>query len=432
MGMAIKAEMGEAGRGLWDEWSATSSKYDRSDQDTVWRSFKKNGIGIGSLFHRAQEAGWVDPINDLYERACNAKPDPEPDDKKAHYIQFARPIVHYEEFGKQIKIDYLIRDVYALGHTSNTFGPPGGGKSALLSSAAVHIGASADKWLDFPVKRRAASVIFALERGLLTQKRIWAESQREQFGKVPVVVSPGMINLTDPTCVDMIMGTILKTEDDLGLPVEFIVIDTMAKGIAAAGGDEDRARDQNRVYGHFRDVHDQMANWHPIHIATIGHTGKDETRGQRGSNAAEGDNDVQFQLAQNGEIRNVSIFKANEMPEGDLLRFQMTPYISGEVDEDGRPVEIWIAGKCRQQEAPKPGGVTLTQNQQTMYRILFDAGLQGLSTLEWNDKSREVGIGTRRPATLYDIQCSLTDKKLVREYGGRWYVDHKSDDPAPA
>jgi hypothetical protein len=58
MGMAIKHELGEGGRGLWDEWSATSSKYEARDQDKVWRSFKSNGIGIGTLFHRAQAAGW--------------------------------------------------------------------------------------------------------------------------------------------------------------------------------------------------------------------------------------------------------------------------------------------------------------------------------------------------------------------------------------
>jgi hypothetical protein len=430
MGMALRAELGDAGRGLWDQWSATSSKFDQRDQDSVWRSFKGNGITIATLFHRAREAGWIDPVEALYERACNKTPEPSgSDDKRAHYIQFARPIVRFEEFGKHIKMDWLIKDMLALGHTSNTFGPPGSGKSALLGSAAVHSGAGATEWMGFPVKRRAASVFFALERGMLTQKRIWAESQRSQFGEVPVVVSPGIINLTDPACVDVIVGTILKAEDDLGLPVELAIIDTMAKGIAAAGGDEDRAKDQNRVYGHFRDVHAKMANWHLLHIAAIGHTGKDESRGQRGSNAAEGDNDVQFQIATDGDIRSVSIYKANEMPEGDLLRFQMVPYRSAEVDDDGKEIEIWIAGKSQQQESPKASRIKLTNNQQTVYRILFDAGPQGLSTLEWNDKAKAVGIGVKRHAALYDIQCALRDKKVVREYGGRWFVDHKSDDP---
>lgn len=438
MGMALKQSLGDdAGRPLWDEWSRTSDKFDEHDQGKVWASFKSNGISNGTLFHRAKQAGWKDDVADqAYERIIGSLREksepvaPGADDKKAHYLQFARPIVRYEEFGKKIKIDWLIRDVLALGHTSNTFGPPGGGKSALLSSAAVHIGADADQWMGFPVKRKAASVIFALERGALTQKRIWAESRRERFGEVPVVVCPGMINLMDSACVNTIIGTILKTEDDLGLPVELAVIDTISKGIAAGGGEENSAKDQNRVYGYFREVHEAMANWHLLHIATVGHTGKDETRGQRGSNAAEGDNDVQFQLSQNGEIRDVSIFKANEMPEGDLLRFQMTPYVSGEVDDDKRPVEIWIAGKCLQ-EAPKASAVKMSKNQQTMYTILYNAGPQGLTTLEWTDKAREIGLlpEKRAFASAYDLREALRSKKLVREYAGRWHVDHKSTDP---
>ena len=110
---------------------------------------------------------------------------------------------------------------------------------------------------------------------MLTQKRIWAESLRDQFGGLPVVVSPGMLDLMDPACVNVIVGTILRAEDDLGLPVEFISIDTVSKGIACGGGEENAAKDQNRAYGHLRNVHEAMARWHPLHIATVGHTGKE-------------------------------------------------------------------------------------------------------------------------------------------------------------
>jgi len=55
-----------------------------------------------------------------------------------------------------------------------------------------------------------------------------------------------------------------------------IVIDTYAKGIAANGGDEDKARDQNRAAANLRRVQSLV----DIHIALVGHTGKDESRGR--------------------------------------------------------------------------------------------------------------------------------------------------------
>ena len=59
-GMALKDELQEAGRRLWDEWSRRSDKYNERDQDATWRSLRRNGIGIGTLFHHAKMAGWRD------------------------------------------------------------------------------------------------------------------------------------------------------------------------------------------------------------------------------------------------------------------------------------------------------------------------------------------------------------------------------------
>lgn len=60
MGMALKA-LGDTGRGLWLDWSATSEKYDPADAARVWASFKDEGVTHKSVFSEAQAAGWVNP-----------------------------------------------------------------------------------------------------------------------------------------------------------------------------------------------------------------------------------------------------------------------------------------------------------------------------------------------------------------------------------
>ena len=59
--MAIKSEFGEDGFEMWDQWSSLSSAYRAIDARHVWKSVKAGkGIGIGSLFYDAKQAGWKD------------------------------------------------------------------------------------------------------------------------------------------------------------------------------------------------------------------------------------------------------------------------------------------------------------------------------------------------------------------------------------
>ena len=431
IGMAIEAHYGDAGRSLWDEWSATApDKYSLDDQDRVWRSFKGSGVTIGTLFHYARHGGWEDDTKKLYEEWCRKQGgQPKDDDEaKSKYLLSARSISYFEDFNRALKLDWVIKNLFAREHTSYLIAPPGGGKSALLSSAVTYLGVGKD-WRGFKIPKRCASVIIPLERGSLVKKRIWAESAREGLGEVPVAVSPGMIDLRSPKCVDEMVGTILQAEDRFGLEVALLNIDTFGKAIAAGGGDEDKAKDQNPAWGNLRRVHEAMARWHSIHVNVIGHTGKDQSRGARGSNAAEGDNDLLLQIRSDGPIKDVEIVKANELPEGPLMRFKMSPFNTAEVDEDGCPIEVWILDS--EELAAAKSGIRrpLKPNQKTAYRILYDAGPQGLSQEDWNEQLRANGIGTARKADIIDIRMELKDRRLIREYAGRWFVDHKSEDP---
>jgi hypothetical protein len=58
IGMALKAELGEAGFELWDGWSSGSPKYDARQMAAKWRSFDGRGITAGTLFHFARQHGW--------------------------------------------------------------------------------------------------------------------------------------------------------------------------------------------------------------------------------------------------------------------------------------------------------------------------------------------------------------------------------------
>jgi hypothetical protein len=114
------------------------------------------------------------------------------------------------------------------------------------------------------------------------------------------------------------------------------VIDTFAKGIAAGAGDEDKARDQNKCLTNLRRLHERAE----LHVAIVGHTGKDETKGSRGSNAHPADADLQVQIF-GDQIKSARVIKGNDQPEGELTAFKLESAELG-VDEDGDPITTAI------------------------------------------------------------------------------------------
>lgn len=58
MGMAIKSELDESGFDIWDRWSKESESYHARDARNAWRSFRKNGTTIGTLFYEAKQRGY--------------------------------------------------------------------------------------------------------------------------------------------------------------------------------------------------------------------------------------------------------------------------------------------------------------------------------------------------------------------------------------
>lgn len=314
---------------------------------------------------------------------------------------------------------HVIKGVFARGETSAWIAKPGGMKSALLTSAAVNVARGVD-WFGYKNKAGpVGAVYFAVERADLVARRLRAHRERDQLDDLPIAVVPAMINLMDPATVPKVVSTIREIEDALGVPVGFTVWDTFAKLIAAGGGDENLARDQGRVFANLERIKNEIF----AHVAIIGHTGKDESRGMRGSNAALGDADMMVMIS-GDNVRTASVIKANDAPEGTLFSFKSQNHDFGP-DEDGDPQTVNIVSpEVAETPAARKSGDSLTPNQRTMFSILHDAGPNGLTTDEWNAVAREAGIGVNRRATLFDIRGVLKAKEMVTCHNDRWTVRH--------
>jgi hypothetical protein len=284
-------------------------------------------------------------------------------------------LTYFGEIGETALKQWLMKGVIAKGETSSWIAPPGKGKSALLTDIVIHVASGAD-WRGYRSKERCGVVYFALERADLVKRRLIAHARRDSLADLPIAVAGQVIDLMSPACVAAIVSAIRAAEAKFGLGVGMIVIDTFAKGIAASGGDEDKAKDQNITLANLRRVQEQTG----AHVAIIGHTGKDESRGARGSNAHVGDTDLQVQL-RGDDIKTAEIIKANDQQEGVLTRFKLETFELGRDEDDDAITTAILSAETFDESATKAKDkdrAKLTANErralEMLERAVIDAG----------------------------------------------------------
>ena len=240
---------------------------------------------------------------------------------------------------------WLIKGIIARGETSAWIAPPGGLKSALLAELAKSV-ANQEDWHGMKAKACYGVLYFALELADLVRRRLAAMHIRdgytaENMSEVSIAVCDRMVDLTRPDAVNDIKRTVDQFRDEicLGGPA-LLIFDTFAKLIAAGGGDEQQAKDQGKVFANIQRIKEVCGN---PHVAIVGHTGKDETRGARGSSAFLGDVDVMVQIS-GEDVKTATVIKANDLPEGPLFSFKGEVHQFG-FDEDGDPITVNIISK---------------------------------------------------------------------------------------
>jgi hypothetical protein len=313
---------------------------------------------------------------------------------------------------------WLLKGVFARGESSAWISAPGGMKSALMASAAIHVAAGLD-WFGYRSKEAAGVVYFAIERADLVRRRITAHRRRMDLAGLPIFVVRVPIDLTTVGAFKKVVDTVRDIQERYKVSIGFVIIDTFAKLMGFGGGDENSAKDQHAIFANVQRVKDCT----DTHVALIGHTGKDESRGMRGSNAALGDVDLMVTLS-GDTIRTATVTKANDAPEGPLFSFASEVHDFGP-DGDGDPVTVNVVSS-EQQATPAATArePKLTANQRTLFAMLHATGTAGLTLEDWNSQAREAGIGVKRKADLNDIRAALLSKRLVRQYGDRWTVQH--------
>ncbi|MGQ3663188.1 helicase RepA family protein [Citrobacter braakii] len=193
------------------------------------------------------------------------------------------------------ELDYTMKGYLPANSLCSIYGPSGSYKSFLAVSWACHI-AAGHKWAGRSVS--GGSVLYVVgEGGIGIPRRIRAwenvHNDTNRLDNLYLVNRPVFPVRREE--VSQVILAARQVEATTGQPVKFIVIDTLAR--CFGGNDENDARDM----GAFIEGCDTIKRETGATLLVVHHSGKDGSKGARGSSAFRAALDAEFSVRREGE-----------------------------------------------------------------------------------------------------------------------------------
>jgi len=228
-------------------------------------------------------------------------------------------------------IDWIVKDYIEADSLGLIYGPPKCGKSFLAIDWACSI-ATGTAWHGRKVQQGAVFYLAGEgHNGLARRFASWSLSHGVSLKDAPLAISNRAAPLTDEDSARKVAQAIEHLAEIHGAPA-VIVVDTLARNF---GADENSTQDMNTFVQHLDEI---RANW-KCTVLVVHHTGKDKSRGARGSVALTGAIDAGYSVDRD-ELGMINM-EPTEMKDAELpkpLFFKLESVKLPMVDEDGNDV----------------------------------------------------------------------------------------------
>jgi hypothetical protein len=298
---------------------------------------------------------------------------------------------------------YLVKGWLDRGSASVVYGESNVGKTFFAMDLALHVAARLP-WHGVRVagmgdREWPGQVYYlALEGGSGFSNRICAmRSERPDiFERIEsagdFVPWPVAIDLHGATDGQAIAYAINETSE----PTALIVIDTLAR--AMGDGDENTAKDMGQFVRNIDLIRKQTG----AHVMVIHHSGKDTSKGARGSGSLRGAIDTEIELTRSGSVVMAETKKQRDMPSDKVFAYTLRSVFIGN-DEDGdavtsavvdvaEPVKKAMRLKGQALIAMQAFGDALADHGETKAGEAFPSNRQCVSLDSWREYCDRHGL----------------------------------------
>lgn len=326
--------------------------------------------------------------------------------------------------------DWTIRGYVPPDSFGAVIGAPECGKSFAVLGMACSVAASVPAY-GLEVRKSGPVLVVIGEGRNAYANRIaaWSLHNRVAGHRLNLHVSTMATELTNEVAVAELEAVIDDFMRTHGAPV-MVIIDTLARNFGP--GDENSTSDMGRAIV----ACDRVRELTKAAVILVHHSGKDETRGARGSTALRGALDFEFRMSREGDVVRLEATKMKDAERPPTMAFRFERVSLGVVDSYGEeassavlvPLEVDETGR---HAAParvvgkhqKLALGLLRERYATCYANLLaqgrDESAAAVSIDDWRNLCADRGIDRRR---FSDVRRALSDAGLVREHLGFAYL----------
>lgn len=329
---------------------------------------------------------------------------------------------------------YLVKGWLDRGASSVVYAESNAGKTFLAMDLALHIAAGED-WHGARVREPQEVVYIAAEGGTGLRNRV--EAVRRHNPALAEAAAPNFHLLPEglDLCTANDAHDLAEALSCHGIRPGLIVIDTLARTMG--NGDENTAKDM----GLFIRSIDALRAETGAHVMVIHHSGKDASKGARGSGSLRAAVDTEIELTRTDGIIMAETRKQRDMACDGVFAFQLKSVFLG-FDEDGDRVTSAVVTPC--EAVTRKSKVRLTGTDKIGMQALSDAlahhgevrrgdmfprSRQCVPLERWREfcdrhsLSSGEGESSKRTA-FHKLKNRLQDKEIVRIVDGYvWRVE---------
>ncbi len=235
-------------------------------------------------------------------------------------------VIEADEFAgaEHVEPEWLVSEVLPRRGLAMIWGESGAGKSffALDLAAAISRGV---KWRDRPVtKGRAVIVVAEGEHSFGLRLKAYAAKHGVSLADMPAVI-PAAPNLSLKSDVKELIGALKRSG------AQFVAFDTLS--MCATSVDENSAQQMGQVVSLAKSIYREL----DACVCLIHHSGKDTTRGARGSSVLRPAMDLEILVEGDGETGEAKIEKLKDAARGARFPFKLEFVQLGVSQKSGKP-----------------------------------------------------------------------------------------------